>query len=187
MPQSRRKRAILRLSRNGGRRSLHSMPRTLEPFADIAASIRVVRGMRVLLDDDLALVYGVTTKRLREQTRRNTDRFPSDFLIQLSRQELASLKMQNESSSWGGRRSAQLAFTEHGAIMAATVLSSPRAVQMSVYVVRAFAHLRQVAATHSTLAQELETLKQAVSRATPSSAGTHQPAPVPFHPRTPAR
>lgn len=139
------------------------MSRTLEPLADIAASIRVVRGMRVLLDDDLALVYGVTTKRLNQQVRRNADRFPPDFLIRLSKQEVANLRMQNESSSWGGRRSAQLAFTEHGAIMAATVLSSPRAVQMSVYVVRAFARLRQVVAAHSKLAQELEALKHSVT------------------------
>lgn len=122
-----------------------------------------MRGLRVLLDDDLALVYGVTTKRLNQQVRRNKDRFPSDFLIAQSKQERAILRMQNESSSWGGRRSVQLAFTEHGAIMAATVLSGPRAVQMSVYVVRAFTRPRQVAATHSRLAQELESLKQAVT------------------------
>jgi hypothetical protein len=139
------------------------MPRTLEPLADIASSIRVVRGLRVLLDDDLALVYGVTTKRLNEQVRRNLERFPADFVIHITKQELAILRSQNATSSWGGRRYAPLAFTEHGAIMAATVLNSPRAVQMSVYVVRAFVRLRRAAAAHSKLAQELETLKQSVA------------------------
>lgn len=80
------------------------MARTVEPLADITASIRVVRGLRVLLDDDLARVYGVTTKRLNQQARRNAERFPLDFLIHLSKQEVANLRMQFESSSWGGRR-----------------------------------------------------------------------------------
>ncbi len=96
-----------------------------------------------MLDTDLALVYGVTAKRLNEQVRRNAGRFPDDFLIRLSKQDLAILRSQIATSSWGGRRYAPLAFTEHGAIMAATILDSPRAVQMSVYVVRAFARLRQ--------------------------------------------
>jgi len=122
-----------------------------------------VRGFRVLLDDDLAPVYGVTTKRLNEQVRRNLDRFPADFVIHLTKQDLAILRSQNATSSWGGRRYAPLAFTEHGALMAATVLNSPRAVQMSIYVVRAFARLRQVAATYSKLAQELEALKKSVT------------------------
>jgi hypothetical protein len=122
-----------------------------------------VRGLRVLLDDDLGLVYGVTTKRLNEQVRRNLDRFPADFVIHITKQELVILRSQNATSSWGGRRYAPLAFTEHGAIMAATVLNSPRAVQMSVYVVRAFVRLRQAAAAHSKLAQELEALKQSVA------------------------
>jgi hypothetical protein len=122
-----------------------------------------VRGQRVMLDVDLALVYGVTTKRLNEQVRRNAGRFPADFLIRLTKQDLANLRSQIATSSWGGRRYAPLAFTEHGAIMAATILNSPRAVQMSVYVVRAFARMRQVVAANSKLAQELETLKQSVA------------------------
>lgn len=139
------------------------MPGKTQPPIEIGATIRVVRGHRVLLDDDLALVYGVTTKRLNQQVRRNADRFPPDFLICLTKQEVADLRLQNATSSWGGRRHSPLAFTEHGAIMAATILNSPRAVQMSVYVVRAFARLRQVVAAHSKLAQELESLKQSVA------------------------
>ena len=115
------------------------------------------------VDVDLALVYGVTTKRLNEQVRRNAERFPADFLITLTKHDLTNLRSQFATSSWGGRRYAPLAFTEHGAIMAATILDSPRAVQMSVYVVRAFARLRQTVAAHSKLAQELEALKHSVA------------------------
>lgn len=133
------------------------------PSLDILPAIRLIRGRRVLLDEDLAAVYGVTTKRLNEQVRRNAGRFPDDFLIGLTKQDLEILKSQNATSSWGGRRYSPLAFTEHGAIMAATVLATPRAVQMTVYVVRAFARLRQAVATHSRLARELDELKQSVA------------------------
>ena len=139
------------------------MPRAFQPPPGIAATIRIVRGQRVLLDSDLAGLYGVTTRRLNEQVRRNLARFPPDFLISLTDQELAILKSHNATSRWGGRRKRPLAFTEHGAIMAATILDSPRAVQMSVYVVRAFVRLRQVVAVHSKLAQELEALKHSVA------------------------
>ena len=142
---------------------LAPMPKSVQPPVEIAATILLVRGQRVLLDSDLAELYGVTTRRLNEQVRRNPQRFPSDFLISLSDQDLAILKSHNATSSWGGRRKRPLAFTEHGAIMAATILDSPRAVQMSVYVVRAFARLRQAVASHSQLARELEALKQSVA------------------------
>lgn len=115
------------------------MPKpTSSLHADIAGRIGVVRGQRVLLDSDLAALYGVPTKRLNEQVRRNADRFPGDFLLSLSIQEVASVRSQIATSSWGGRRKPSKAYTEHGAIMAATVLNASRAVQMSVYVVRAF-------------------------------------------------
>jgi len=142
---------------------LVGMPKPAQPPAEIAATIRLVRGQRVLLDADLAELYGVSTRRLNEQVRRNLQRFPDDFLIDLTNHDLAILKSHNATSSWGGRRKRPLAFTEHGAIMAATILDSPRAVQMSVYVVRAFARLRQAVAAHSQLARELEALKQSVA------------------------
>lgn len=142
---------------------LACMPKPAQPLAEIAATICVVRGQRVLLDADLAALYGVSTRRLNEQVRRNLHRFPGDFLVDLTNQDLAILKSHNATSSWGGRRKRPLAFTEHGAIMAATILDSPRAVQMSVYVVRAFARLRQAVAAHSHLARELEVLKQSVA------------------------
>ena len=136
--------------------------------AEIVARIVTVRGQRVLFDSDLAGVYGVTTARLNQQVNRNLARFPSDFIFQLTDQELAALMLQFATSKpraegHGGTRKPPRMFTEHGAIMAATVLNSPRAVQMSVYVVRAFVKLREVLASNSTLARRLETLERSVA------------------------
>lgn len=145
---------------------LAPMPKPAQAPVEIAATIRVVRGQRVLPDSDLAELYGVTTRRLNEQVRRNAARFPPDFLIDLSNQDVAALRSQIATLKIGRgahRKYPPLAFTEHGAIMAATILNSPRAVQMSVYVVRAFARLRQAVAAHSQLARELEALKQSVA------------------------
>ena len=115
---------------------------------------------KVLLDSDLAILYGVETRRLNEQVRRNRARFPADFIFELNATEFADLKSQFATSSWGGRRKLPLAFTEHGAIMAATVLNTPRAVEVSVYVVRAFIQLRELAGSHRELAKRLDDLEQ---------------------------
>ena len=128
--------------------------------APIENRIVFIRRQKVILDADLAELYGVETRRLNEQVRRNRDRFPADFIFELTAEEFAHLKSQYATSSWGGRRKLPLAFTEHGAIMAATVLSSSRAVEMSVYVVRAFVQLREVLATHKDLAVKLATLER---------------------------
>ena len=126
----------------------------------IATTIYVVRGQRVMLDEDLAVVYSVTTKRLNEQLRRNAGRFPGDFVFELTSEEVANLRSQFATSrSWGGRRYLPYAFTEHGAIMMATVLNTPAAAAASVYVVRAFVRLREMAITQTRLAQELEKLR----------------------------
>jgi hypothetical protein len=109
-----------------------------------------------LLDADLAQLYGVSTKAFNQAVRRNRGRFPGDFLIDLTNQEVAGRGEH--------RKYRQLAFTEHGAIMAATILNSPRAAQMSVYVVRAFVKLRESLAAHTVLARELATLKSRVAR-----------------------
>jgi ORF6N domain-containing protein len=103
-----------------------------------------VRGQKVMLDADLASVYGVTTARLNQQVKRNPERFPSDFVFQLTPAEYQSLMLQIATSKarHGGRRKLPYAFTEHGAIMASMVLNAERAVQMSVYVVRAFVRMR---------------------------------------------
>ncbi len=130
-----------------------------DPLAVVASRILVVRGQRVMLDMDLAALYGVTVRRLNEQVRRNKDRFPEGFMQELTNQEVANLKSQFATSSWGGKRKPPLAFTEHGAIMAATVLNSPRAVQMTIYVVRAFVKVRESLAAHTQLARELAVLK----------------------------
>jgi len=120
----------------------------------------VIRDQKVMLDSDLAEIYGVETKRLNEQVRRNIERFPSDFMFQLSAQEMQNLKSHFATSSWGGRRKLPFAFTEHGTIMAASVLSTPRAVEMSVFVVRAFVRLRTLLATHKELAAKLVELEK---------------------------
>jgi hypothetical protein len=137
----------------------------------IASRIFVLRGQRVMLDADLAALYGVTTKRLNEQVRRNLERFPSDFMFQLTNQEVAILRSQFATSSsgarrlaWGGRRYTPRAFTEHGAIMAAMVLDSPRATEVSVYVVRAFVELRDTLVAHKELAKRLGELESRLER-----------------------
>jgi ORF6N domain len=130
----------------------------------IAGSILVLRGQRVLLDAELAALYGVTTARLNQQVRRNRERFPDDFLFELTAEEFAALMLQNATSKAGrgGRRKLPLAFTEHGAIMAATVLNSPRAVEMTVYVVRAFVKLRELLTSNKELAGKLAALERSL-------------------------
>lgn len=123
----------------------------------------MIRGQKVILDTDLAALYGVPTKRFNEQVKRNRARFPSDFMFRLTREEFDDLKSQiatSRSRGWGGRRSAPYAFTEHGAVMAASVLNSPRAVDMSILVVRAFVRLRGLVAAHRQLAERLDELER---------------------------
>ncbi len=134
-------------------------PVMLLPAERILRAIRVLRGQKVLLDADLALLYAVETRRLNEQVRRNRERFPDDFMFQLTTDEFGSLKSQIAISSWGGRRKLPFAFTEHGAIMAATVLNSARAIEMGIYVVRAFVQLREFLASSKELAAKLDELE----------------------------
>ena len=132
----------------------------LLPLEAITQRIVVLREQKVLLDADLAALYGVETRRLNEQVRRNRARFPEDFIFELTVEEFANLKSQFATSSWGGRRKLPMAFTEHGAIMAATVLNTPRAVEVSVYVVRAFVRLRELVGSHRELAKRLDELEE---------------------------
>jgi len=126
--------------------------------------IYLIREQRVMLDLDLAEVYGVETKRLKEQFRRNAGRFPNDFAFQLTNQELVNLRSQIATSSLhGGHRYPPIAFTEHGALMLASVLNSPVAVEASVRVVRAFVLMREQLAAHKELALKLEELESRVS------------------------
>jgi hypothetical protein len=129
--------------------------------AGIESAIYLFRGVRVMLDSDLAAIYGVTTKRLNEQLRRNRSRFPDDFAFQLTAEEFRNLRSQFATSSfYGGRRYRPWAFTEHGAIMLASVLNSDVAVQASVRVVRAFVRLREMVAANTQLAAKLEELER---------------------------
>lgn len=127
--------------------------------------IIAVRTTKVVLDEDLARLYGVTTKRLNQAVKRNAARFPDDFAFQLSGAEHQILKSQSvtSSESHGGRRKRPWAFTEHGAIMAATVLRSAQAIDMSIFVVRAFLRLRDVATSHRELALNLSALERRVT------------------------
>jgi hypothetical protein len=127
--------------------------------------IFLVRGKRVMLDADLAALYGVETRRLNEQLRRNLGRFPEDFAFQLSPRDLEDLMSQiaTSSSAWGGRRKAPYAFTEHGAVMAASVLKSPRAVEVSVLVVRAFVRVRRLVSGSKELGLKLQELETRLS------------------------
>ena len=124
--------------------------------------IHVIRGQKVMLDSDLANLYGVTTKRLNEAVSRNPRRFSSSFTFQLTEKEAESLRSQIATSNEGrgGRRYLPYAFTEHGALMLANVLNSERATQTSVMVVRAFVKLRQMLASNAELARKLETLEK---------------------------
>ena len=127
----------------------------------IAPVIRTIRGQKVILDSDLARIYGVTTKRLNEQVKRNAKRFPSDFIFQLTADEAENLKSQiATSSSHGGKRKLPYAFTENGAVMAANVLNSPAAVRMSVFVVRAFVKMRDLLGGTKELAKQLADLEK---------------------------
>ncbi len=123
--------------------------------------IRIVRKRRVILDSDLASLYGVPTKRLNEQVKRNLERFPNDFMFQLTEIEMQSLRSQIATSneSRGGRRTLPYAFTEHGTLMAANILSSTTAIAASIEVVRTFVQLRQGIDTHQDLKQKIEVLE----------------------------
>ena len=131
----------------------------------IESLIHIVRGQKVILDADLARIYGVTTKRLNEQVKRNLKRFPSDFMFRLTKPEIEDVlhlrsQFATSNNRRGGLRYYPYAFTEHGAIMAANVLNSPSAVQMSVFVVRAFMRMRTVLSGHKELMSELLVLEK---------------------------
>ena len=130
----------------------------------VESRILSLRTHRVILDVDLAELYGVKVKRLNEQVKRNARRFPGDFVMQLTAEEAASLRAQNviAKSGRGGSRSLPYAFTEHGAIMAASVLNSKRAVEMSIFVVRAFVRMREALAANRRIVSKLADLERRV-------------------------
>ena len=132
------------------------------PMERVENRILSIRGHRVILDADLAELYGVTTGALNQAVKRNAGRFPGDFMFQLSQEEADSLRSQIVILKNGRglhRKYLPYAFTEHGAIMAASVLNSPRAIEASVYVVRAFVKMREVLATHKELVRRLDEME----------------------------
>jgi hypothetical protein len=127
----------------------------------IESRIVVIRGLRVMIDADLAALYGVATKRLNEQVRRNADRFPGDFLFQLSAAEKAEVVANRDHlAKLKFSKVLPYAFTEHGAIQAANVLASPQAIEMGIFVVRAFVRMRELSAVHADLAKRLDELER---------------------------
>ena len=132
------------------------MPKRI-PIPDILSLVLTLRGKRVLLDSDLAHLYGVPTKRLNEQVRRNADKFPADFAFLLTDEEFEALRSQNATSNIGrgGRRYRPYVFTDYGAIQAANVLNSPAATAMSIYVVRSFAQMRETLLNNAAILKRL--------------------------------
>ena len=127
----------------------------------IESRIVVLRGLRLMIDADLAVLYGVTTKRLNEQVKRNADRFPGDFMFKLNAAEKAEVVANcDHLGKLKFSKVLPYAFTEHGAIQAANVLASPQAVEMGIFVVRAFVRMRELAAVHADLAKRLDELEQ---------------------------
>ena len=117
----------------------------------IEKKILLIRGKKVMLDRDLALLYEVPTKRLNEQVKRNIKRFPPDFMLQLTKKEFENLKSHFATSSWGGTRKLPMVFTEQGVAMLSTVLNSERAIMVNIQIRRSFTKLRELFATHNDL------------------------------------
>ena len=130
----------------------------------IIHTIYIIRGNKVILDYDLANLYGVETKRLNEQVKRNIEKFPDDFLFQLTVEEFKNLKSQfaTSSSGWGGRRKPPYVFTEYGALQAANILKSEIAIKMSVYIVRAFIRLRETILSNAELSRKIDLLENRI-------------------------
>lgn len=127
--------------------------------ADIQPMIRVIRGQQVIIDRDLALLYGVETRALNQAVKRNIERFPEDFMFQLNKEDVEILKSQNVTSSWGGDRRLPYAFTEQGIAMLSSVLKSQTAVEVNIRIMRAFVSMRRFIATNAQLFQRLETIE----------------------------
>ncbi len=129
------------------------------PDEVVINKIYLVRGYKVMLDEDLAELYAVETRRLNEQVKRNLDRFPDDFMFQVTQDEFENLKSQNATSSWGGRRKLPFAFTEHGVLMLSSVLNSEQAIKVNIQIMRIFTKLREMLLTHKDILLKLEQIE----------------------------
>lgn len=130
------------------------------PDEVVMSKIYVIRDQKVMLDEDLAELYGVETRRLNEQVRRNIDRFPGDFMFALNEQEFADLKSQNATSSWGGRRKLPNAFTEHGVLMLSSVLNSKQAIQVNIQIMRIYTRIREMLIAHKDMFIRVEQVEK---------------------------
>jgi len=133
---------------------------TIVPIEVIERKIYIIRGQKVMLDSDLAELYNITTKVLVQAVKRNLRRFPADIMFQLTNQEVAILRSQFVTSSWGGRRYVPYAFTEQGVAMLSSVLNSDRAVDVNIQIMRTFVKLREMIASHKDLARRLDELEK---------------------------
>lgn len=140
---------------------MHDKPHR-PPDGSPESRIRLVRGRRVILSHDIAELYGVPSKRLNQQVRRNAARFPADFMFRLTAREAADLRSQNATSSpaWGGARYVPLAFTEQGVAMLSGVLTSKRAIRVNIAIMRAFVKVRELLAAHRDLALRIDELEK---------------------------
>ena len=132
----------------------------------IVTKIYLLRGQKVMLDEDLAELYQVPTGRLNEQVKRNIARFPADFMFQLTKEEFENLKSQNATSSWGGRRKLPSAFTEHGVLMLSSVLNSERAISVNIQIMRIYTKMREMLMTNQDILLKLEQLERQTSHNT---------------------
>jgi hypothetical protein len=126
------------------------------PDEVVMSKIYVIRNVKVMLDRDLAELYRVETRRLNEQVKRNIERFPEDFMFQLTQEELNNLKSQIATSSWGGRRTLPYAFTEHGVLMLSSILNSDLAIKVNIQIMRVYTKIRNMLATHKDLLMKFE-------------------------------
>lgn len=136
---------------------------TLLAEENILQLIHKIRSQKVMLDSDLAEMYGVETKRLNEQVKRSLDRFPEDFMFQLTPEEWENLKSQIATSSWGGRRTLPYVFTEQGVAMLSSVLNSSQAIQVNISIIRIFVKIREWALNYSELQEKIQALQDAES------------------------
>jgi hypothetical protein len=134
--------------------------KALLPHDDVQRMIHIIRGQKVMFDEDLARLYAVPTKRLNEQVHRNKKRFPPDFMFELTLREVEDLRSQIATSSWGGRRYRPNAFTEQGVAMLSTVLNSERAIQVNIMIMRAFVGMRQMMSLNRALAKRLASIER---------------------------
>lgn len=132
----------------------------LIPDEVLINKIYVIRGQKVMLDNDLSELYGVETRRLNEKVKRNMSRFPEDFMFQLSEDELKNLMSQNATSSWGGRRKLPYVFTEHGVLMLSSVLNSERAINVNIQIMRIYVRIREMVMLNKDILQRLENVER---------------------------